>query len=141
MWLGLGNAIFVPQSILWRMAYNAGLGVLLHFQSRSEVLTKWTTKMSTPSWQGKVLDLLSPRKYSHLPIPFRAWLVYRSVVDIVLTMDVVSFLALCIINFEPVGGLLDGLSIAFGFITIIGALWVKIDAHKVIQSIERLICV
>jgi phosphatidylethanolamine N-methyltransferase len=131
LWLGTATPYFVFQALLWRAAYNAGLGAILYQQSQKEALTTWLGSFPAGGVSARVLQLLCPKEHDKRPLPFRAWMLFRCIVDVVLGMDVCSFLALCISCFQPVDGALDVLSILFGIVLTIIALAVKMDAHKV----------
>lgn len=133
MWHGSSVGAFVAQSLFWRLGYNVGLGFVLYSQSSGERLTALVRKMlAANNWATRSLRLFYPAQYDAYPVEFRAWMVFRCLVDIVLGLDVISFVTLCWRCWEPIDGVLDALSIFVGVLLFGAALWVKIDAHKVV---------
>ena len=145
----LFSAIF----LFWRSCYNAGIGYLLHLQSRHWRLVAWA-KQSKIFEDPKTGDNPHPiihyllkqemetkipedYKFEEAPVEYNTWLVFRRIVDLILMCDFVSY---CLFSIACGGrpsseGLvltiarwLTGLGL-FGF-----NLWVKLDAHRVVKD-------
>ena len=83
--------------MLWRAAYNVGLGGLLRAQSRTAWLTRWVSRLVPGSLAHRVTvgavrrALRLPRDAPLPPGEFVAWMVARQAVNVVLPNDVVAF--------------------------------------------------
>ena len=139
--------------LFWRVCYNAGIGYLLHVQSKHRRLVAWAKKSkifvnpkhgsSRNVWLYKTLkremETKIPNDYDFedAPIEYNTWLLFRRVVDLILMCDFVSYSMFAIAcGSKPVGESLAltatrwlvGLGL-FGF-----NLWVKMDAHRVVKD-------
>lgn len=89
--------VFVAIFLFWRLAYNVGLGFLLHHQSKSKFLTA-CVKYITPDnplynviCKFVCLGMDKNYKYEEMPACFNAWIGFRHIVDIVLANDLITY--------------------------------------------------
>eukprot|EP00474_Spongospora_subterranea_P008421 CRZ08879.1 hypothetical protein [Spongospora subterranea] len=128
----------------FRLSYNVGLGVLLHYQSNYRLISKFVTKCLTRrgSKSSQFILWLAQGRMSHVPdfksvqYPdcFNAWLAFRFLVDIVLCNDGLSYLILvfkCWTLPERLG-LFECLQYLLGILLALFNYWAKVDAHRCI---------
>jgi phosphatidylethanolamine N-methyltransferase len=145
--------VFACVYILWRTAYNLGIGILLRQQSKYRLLESWAKrwKLFEPPSSGKnprpwlyrllkrELEAKIPQDYAFeaAPLEYNTWLVFRRVVDLILMCDFVSYCLFAIVSAHKpedesypmtVARWSIGLAL-FGF-----NLWVKLDAHRVVKD-------
>ncbi|KAI9019983.1 phospholipid methyltransferase-domain-containing protein [Phycomyces nitens] len=143
------RGLFIVVFMFWRLAYNAGLGVLLKYQSDSRGLVRLAK-------QYKIFDReANPKAYNWLkyqlsmkmgddydfttaPIEYNTWLLYRQLVDLILMNDFTSYMcfALAWFNTSPQSSFIFGDSFRwFGGLFLVGFnIWVKIDAQRVVKD-------
>lgn len=145
--------VFAAIFLFWRSCYNAGIGYLLHLQSKHWRLVAWArqTKVFVDPRKGDnphpLLHYLLKRemetkipedyKFEEAPVEYNTWLVFRRVVDLILMCDFVAYCLFAI----ACGGTpsTEGLVMtAARWATGIGLfgfnLWVKLDAHRVVKD-------
>lgn len=68
------------------------------------------------------------------PLDFTAWMVYRAVVDVILSSDLAGYIVFCVAYFElpTTFGLYEFVSYAIGISLCLFNLWAKSDAHRVL---------
>ncbi|KAL9059600.1 MAG: hypothetical protein Q9162_001105 [Coniocarpon cinnabarinum] len=139
--------------LLWRAAYNGGIGFVLWHQSNYNALIEWTKrtgifqdpakgKNQYARWYPTIkreMETKIPKdyKFDEAPIEYNTWLLFRRVVDLILMADFISyccFAAAC-------GGRPDGEHAVLttgrwvlGWALILFNLWVKLDAHRVVKD-------
>lgn len=135
---------YVAMFVFWRLGYNAGLGYLLHIQSKRRGFQSFIERNIFPSpvltrlLENAVvfLDRKLPKfKVTEYPREFTAWVAFRFVVMVVLACDVLSYFVAVIVLWEwPTGTytLLDYTRWVVGVALICIATWSKTDAHRVI---------
>jgi phosphatidylethanolamine N-methyltransferase len=154
-WLppSLKRPVFAAVYILWRTAYNLGIGILLRQQSKYRLLETWAKRwklFEPPSsgknprpWLYKVLkrelEAKIPQDYEfeEAPLEYNTWLVFRRVVDLILMCDFISYCLFAIVCSHKPDGESILMTVArwsvgvalFGF-----NLWVKLDAHRVVKD-------
>ncbi|KAL9646156.1 hypothetical protein ABK040_008033 [Willaertia magna] len=137
--------VFLVNYIFWRLAYNCGLGYILNIQSKDRKFTKFIEKLikDNKEFLNKNLSLrgTTEGKVEHLeynvdkyPLDFTAWMVYRTIVDIILSSDLAGYIAFCLAYFElPTQfGLFEIFSYTIGILLCLFNLWAKSDAHRVL---------
>lgn len=152
-------AFFTAQFVLWRLAYNVGIGAILHFQSNHNSFEKFVQKyvLGVPLLR-RVLEASvtfrdpkeKPFTVKGYPVQFSSWMVFRFVVNVILANDLLSYFVLVWVHWAPsdatsIVGIMDHVSLALANATmvdwlryvvgtglIIFALWSKSDAHRVI---------
>ncbi|KAJ1026887.1 hypothetical protein NDA16_002182 [Ustilago loliicola] len=127
----------------WRASYNAGLGYILKQQSEKGSIIRqvkqngWLDPARRPrvhNWvkQQLVTKMDSDYVFETMPLDYNVWLMFRSIVDVILLND---FVAYSLFAFSCTR-LPEGHSLAMhilrwiaGWTLILFNLWVKIDAH------------
>lgn len=137
-WFYLGFFFF------WRLAYNVGLGLILHFQSRQQSMVRLVRHMCKDSnsvWTRLVhvvcrLDRGSTFDPTAYPVEYNTWLVFRGLIDIVLAFDFFAYMLFCLAYFEVPAdlGLGDITCYIVGLLLCAAALWAKIDAYNQIGA-------
>lgn len=139
--------------LFWRLAYNGGIGWLLHNQSHHKTLIRWAEKTKVfvnPStggnphpklynWIKKELETKIPEDYSfdNAPIEYNTWLVFRRLVDLILMCDFTSYCLFAIAcGHQPVDEsvFMTVLRWSAGIVLVLFNLWVKLDAHRVVKD-------
>ncbi|KAJ1918994.1 phosphatidylethanolamine N-methyltransferase [Mycoemilia scoparia] len=142
--------------IFWRLAYNAGLGLLLMWQSKrkgvvnylkvNKVLTADSKCKSAGNGGGGALSKWVRQQleskmgidydYDAVPIEFNSWLLYRQLVDLVLLNDFFAyfFFGLCYIGSSPDVWWKVFIRQAAGWMLLAFNVWVKVDAHRVVKD-------
>ncbi|KAF2268733.1 phosphatidylethanolamine N-methyltransferas-like protein [Lojkania enalia] len=144
--------IFAAIFLLWRAAYNAGIGWLLHMQSNHNRLVLWaknsnifenpaTGKNPHPTLYRlleREMETKIPKDYNfaEAPLEYNTWLLFRRVVDLILMCDFVSYclFAVACFNQPDESWLLWVLRWSTGVILFLFNLWVKLDAHRVVKD-------
>ncbi|KXJ85523.1 phosphatidylethanolamine N-methyltransferase [Microdochium bolleyi] len=139
--------------MVWRAAYNVGIGVLLRLQSNEKRLVAWAQKwrlFEHPStgknprpWLYNLLkrelEAKIPEDYEFekAPLEYNTWLVFRRLVDLILMCDFVSYCLFAIACAHVPHGENVLITIArsiLGFSLVAFNLWVKLDAHRVVKD-------
>ncbi|KAJ3115391.1 phosphatidylethanolamine N-methyltransferase, partial [Nowakowskiella sp. JEL0407] len=144
--------IFLSLFLFWRLVYNLLLGYLLHTQSNSKFMIrlckKWgfrntvgTFNKPKNEWVEFIQNQLQKKigteiYYDSLPIEFNAWLLFRALVDLVLTNDLACFVmfALCYYQVPEKIKLTDLLRFFGGTVLILFNIWVKVDAYRIVKD-------
>jgi len=73
-------------------------------------------------------------KVDDYPLDFTAWMVYRVVVDIILSSDLAGYIVFCLAYFEipTTFGIYEFLSYGVGIALCLFNIWAKSDAHRVL---------
>ncbi|KAI5475724.1 phosphatidylethanolamine N-methyltransferase [Pseudohyphozyma bogoriensis] len=135
--------VFLVSFAAWRLAYNAGLGVVLRKQSehrwivRTVVKHGWMDSARAPTvsnWIKAELQAKMGKDYD-----FNVWIMFRHFVDVILLNDFLSYvlMALSFLNFPGPAGhsnVLHVLRWIGGITLILFNLWVKVDAHRIIKD-------
>nr|CDI53836.1 related to CHO2-phosphatidylethanolamine N-methyltransferase [Melanopsichium pennsylvanicum 4] len=132
----------------WRASYNAGLGWILKAQSEKGYIIRlvnthgWLDPDRRPrvhKWvkQQLVTKMDKDYDFSAMPLDYNVWLMFRSIVDVILLND---FVAYSLFAFSCTR-LPEGHSVAMhvlrwiaGWTLIFFNLWVKVDAHRVVKD-------
>lgn len=132
--------------LLWRTAYDLGLGFLLHEQSVRRSLIAYVKEHSlfcpsSPRYEWIKAELSDKMgddyKFDNVPVEFNTWLLFRRLVDLILVNDFVSYalFAIAFIHFpEGHGSVVHTLRWIAGWLVAIFNIWVKIDAHRVVKD-------
>ena len=145
--------VFAVTYLFWRLAYNGGIGWLLHNQSHHKTLLRWAEKTKVfvnpatgenphpklYNWIKRELETKIPQDYSfdNAPIEYNTWLVFRRLVDLILMCDFTSYCLFAIAcGHQPVGEsiLMTVLRWSAGIVLVLFNLWVKLDAHRVVKD-------
>ena len=145
--------VFAVIYLLWRTAYNVGIGYLLHVQSNHTRIVSWAKKSKVfvdpktgqnpypgfYKFMKREFETKIPKDYSfeHAPIEYNAWMLFRRVVDLILMCDFVSYCLFAIANGSTPTGepfYLTAFRWTFGWLLFGFNLWVKLDAHRVVKD-------
>lgn len=149
----LKRPVFAAIYLFWRASYNIGIGFLLTVQSKYRLLVQWAkrwqlfenpaTGKNPRPWLYRLLKrdleakITEDYVFDQAPLEYNTWLVFRSVVDLILMCDFVSYCLFAIVcGHRPEG---EGLPMAVARwtagIALVGFnLWVKLDAHRVVKD-------
>ncbi|KAI1814641.1 phosphatidylethanolamine N-methyltransferase [Poronia punctata] len=149
----LDKYVFALVYLFWRAAYNAGIGILLHWQSNDNTLVCWARKyqlFEPPStgknprpWLYNLLkresetEIHSEFDFDNAPIEYNTWLVFRRFVDLILLCDFVSYGLFAIAcTHTPAGEHLPITIIRWtmGLVIVGFNFWVKVDALRVVKD-------
>jgi phosphatidylethanolamine N-methyltransferase len=135
------NWLWILNFVVWRLAYNVGIGWLLFQQSREMWVTKQFERVTKGN--GALSRFVRAMVHDNMkedfrdedyPVSFRSWIAFRVFVDGVLSLDLSSYFAFCIVYFELPGSLWSvGLYIA-GAALAGFALWAKVDSYRVVKD-------
>eukprot|EP01116_Phalansterium_solitarium_P021730 TRINITY_DN6889_c0_g1_i3.p1 TRINITY_DN6889_c0_g1~~TRINITY_DN6889_c0_g1_i3.p1 ORF type:complete len:722 (-),score=265.98 TRINITY_DN6889_c0_g1_i3:333-2498(-) len=136
LWFHIANFLF------WRLAYNVGLGYLLHIQSKDRYLTKLMKTVNESHWAYPTLKKLlhigmqDDYSFDKYPAAFNAWLAFRRLVDVVLANDLVSYFVFCLAAWEAPKswGVATVLQYFLGAALVYLTLWAKTDAYRVVKD-------
>eukprot|EP01061_Rhynchopus_euleeides_P003561 TRINITY_DN12830_c0_g1_i1.p1 TRINITY_DN12830_c0_g1~~TRINITY_DN12830_c0_g1_i1.p1 ORF type:complete len:576 (+),score=270.60 TRINITY_DN12830_c0_g1_i1:42-1730(+) len=148
LWGTVPDWFFIVSFVIWRLGYNVGIGLMLHYQSNGFYFSKWFRGwVAKPEYKwvkdrlesGVVLKLDGkevPYVMSEYSDDFNAWIVFRIVVNIILANDLVSYLVFAVVycRVPESIGLLDIMFYLVGAGLIVFALWSKADAHRVLGN-------
>ncbi|EPB87815.1 hypothetical protein HMPREF1544_05344 [Mucor circinelloides 1006PhL] len=141
--------LFIFIFFFWRLAYNAGLGVLLKYQSDSRGLVRLAKKYhlfdreANPKayhWLQHQLSIKMGDDYDFAtaPIEYNTWMLYRQLVDLILMNDFTTYVcfALSWFNTSPQSSIFLGDTLRWlgGIFLIVFNIWVKIDAQRVVKD-------
>ena len=145
--------VFAVVYLFWRACYNAGIGWLLHNQSKNDTLVRWArkSKIFVNPDTGKnphpaLFRFIKKELETHIrkdyafekaPIEYNTWLVFRRVVDLILMCDFVSYCLFAIAcSHRPAQEtfLMTVLRWSAGVVLFLFNLWVKLDAHRVVKD-------
>lgn len=148
--LNFTRNFYLFQYLFWRISYNVGIGIILHYQSHYESLNKFATKYrlfdKKQRSTSKLANLLQFELQSKLPTSkkndiysypdeLNIWLIFRQFVDLILMQDfntymIFVFFCLPINNLSK---LIQWKSLG-GMLLIVFNIWVKLDAHRVVKD-------
>lgn len=132
---------FCAQFALWRLAYNIGIGAILHYQSRHGSFLKFYRRVikehpATRRLLEASIVFVDNTEYKvdAFPDVFNAWMLFRQIENVVLANDLVSYCVLSVVCWErmSLSSPVDICCFVFGCASIAFALWSKSDAHRVI---------
>lgn len=141
-------------SFLWRLAYNAGLGWMLHKQSSCNWIVdkakklglgklekgqkrNWLARFLVRQIEGSVNTGSKAYDYESKPVEYNVWILVRHLVDLILVNDFFSYIVFALSYFEfPENGIatFDIFRYIAGTLLLIINLWVKTDAHRVLRD-------
>lgn len=142
------RVFFFVYFAFWRGAYNGGLGYILKAQSERKWIIKtvkregWFDPKRRPKWAAWIknhlkLKMDSDYVYEAVPLEYNVWLMFRSIVDVILLNDFVSYSLFAFSCTRLPAGhsvLLHILRWVAGWMLIFFNLWVKMDAHRVVKD-------
>lgn len=142
----LRKGLFLVLFAFWRASYNIGIGLILHNQSKHNMLVNMANKYSlfdsttnsrTYRFVKRQLTDKMGKDYvfDASPIEYQTWLLFRRVVDLVLMLDFCSYVLLALSwSHTPTsqGAFSHVLRWTVGIALILFNLWIKLDANRVI---------
>lgn len=143
-WNGyVGRTFLTLQFVFWRLAYNVGIGAILHSQSKhrwfEHVFEKYfaSNPFAVSSLEKSVVfrdPKMPPYQMKNFPTQFNAWMAFRFIVNIILANDLAAYVIIVLINWKSPdwSSWTDYLLYFAGICLIWFALWSKTDAHRVI---------
>ncbi|KAK7198755.1 phosphatidylethanolaminen-methyltransferase-lik e protein [Novymonas esmeraldas] len=132
---------FCAQFAFWRLAYNIGIGAILHYQSRHGSFLKLYRRMIQEYPVTRrlleasiVFEDSTEYTVDKFPDEFNAWMLFRQIENVILANDLVSYCVLAVVCWErmSITSLVDIVCFVLGCASIAFALWCKSDAHRVI---------
>jgi len=142
--LRLPNSVMIAYFMFWRFGYNLGIGLMLHFQSKNQWMTRLAErvmKMPKDSWQYRLLRYASSTGMKNYDFDntepcVNAWVAFRRFEDIVLPYDLMAYIGFALSNFNAPAnwGILTILEYALGVFLCIFALWAKSDSYRVVKD-------
>lgn len=143
------QVFFAVYFAFWRIMYNVGLGFVLTKQSRSRWIVRmldssgWLDACKNPrmhawiQYHFKTKLGASSQRIAAAPIDFQAWILFRSVVDVILLNDVTAYAFFALSNIQGLGEygvLLFVVRWLLGLLLLAFNAWVKLDAHRVVKD-------
>ncbi|CEP14983.1 hypothetical protein [Parasitella parasitica] len=133
------RVLFLFIFFFWRLAYNAGLGVLLKYQSDSRGLVRLARQYQIFDREANPKCIVNTNTEGQTaPIEYNTWMLYRQLVDLILMNDFTTYVcfALSWFNTSPQSSIFLGNTLRWlgGIFLIVFNIWVKIDAQRVVKD-------
>ncbi|KAI9175294.1 phosphatidylethanolamine N-methyltransferase [Blastocladiella emersonii ATCC 22665] len=142
------RVFFLFLFLFWRVAYNVGLGWLLKHQSDEGWLIRQVNDHGLfDANKNPAAHAFFKREFEKkmgftyqfdaMPVEFNAWLLFRSIVDLVLINDFGTYCIFFVAYWDTSSysfGFTDLLRVVGGLLIVVFNLWVKVDAHRVVKD-------
>lgn len=142
------QVFFMLYFVLWRATYNGGLGYILTKQSHSRWIVRfvekrgWLDPAKAPRMHAWIVSHLGKKLGSSydmaaMPIDFTVWILFRSMVDVILLNDVTAYALFSLSHMQGIGQYGVVLFIVrwcVGLLLLAFNAWVKVDAHRVVKD-------
>ncbi|KAI8813693.1 phospholipid methyltransferase-domain-containing protein [Cladochytrium replicatum] len=144
---------FLCLFVFWRITYNLGLGLLLREQSQSRLIVRIVRRMGFGNSSGVKNEWIyflqkeiqtkmgTTVSFDDMPIEYRAWMLFRGLVDVILVNDFASYVMFAMAYYQPPAASHNGYPRITDFLRLFGGtflllfnLWVKMDAHRVVKD-------
>ncbi|KAI0464701.1 phosphatidylethanolamine N-methyltransferase [Komagataella kurtzmanii] len=135
--------VFIVLYSFWRLGYNLGIGILLYKQSKSHSMFHWLKQIQiNGGWAKKFVELelsskLNAQQLNSVPDEFKTWIVFRSLVNLILMNDFTTYM--CLVFACSDGAFNQSLSLIFlrwvlGISFFIFNIIVKLNAHLIVKD-------
>lgn len=142
--LHLPNYVLIAWFMLWRIAYDFGIGFLLRWQSNSQGMTRLAQRVMDMDKDSKIRKMFKEActagrddyDFEKSPACLNAWVGFRLFEDIILSFDLFAYFgfALSNINAPESISLSVILTYVLGFAINFFSLWAKMDSYRVIKD-------
>ncbi|CCD26221.1 phosphatidylethanolamine N-methyltransferase NDAI_0H00470 [Naumovozyma dairenensis CBS 421] len=149
--LNFTKRFYLLQYLFWRLSYNLGIGIILHYQSNYESLTNFVTKNNVFTTNNSlwarflrfelhsILSKQQNKKEKHTaseyPNELKVWLIFRQFVDLILMQDFITYIIFVYLSLPTNLDIsIWNWKIILGTLLIVFNIWAKIDAHRVIKD-------
>jgi len=142
----------VAYFLFFRLSYDVGLGAVLRAQSEHKTFTRWYAAQlqavggaKSGHWLARLFHHLAASQIARSPSQpavdvdsypeaFRAWLVYKNLVNVILINDGLNYLLLGVKCFHLPSELTWLVALQYGVGVFLGVFnwWAKVDAHRCI---------
>ena len=145
--------VYTAVFLFWRASYNGFIGLLLHEQSSHRRLVKWakhsgifrdpaTARNRYPRLYPIIKQEFETKiqkdyNFDKAPVEFNTWLLFRRLVDLILTCDFTAYCVFAVACRSSPVGESTAMFIArwtAGIMLVLFNLWVKVDAHRVVKD-------
>ncbi|KAL1922139.1 uncharacterized protein VTP21DRAFT_10781 [Calcarisporiella thermophila] len=137
----LRQYFFLTVFLLWRAAYNGGLGYLLKRQSERNLLVRVVKRWGLLEKEWVRRELIAKMgkdyKFEEVPVEFNTWLLFRELVDLILLNDFTAYVCFAIAWLHSPADenwLRLALRWIGGLVLVLFNVWVKLDAHRVVKD-------
>lgn len=142
LYIGAPAEVFIGLFLFWRFMYNGFLGYILYRQSEDQILTRFMQSKTAEKYKGIlkfafVRMMKSDYVYEDAPVEFNAWILFRLMVELILSNDLVCYIVMCLKYLQPPGDL--GFIYYFfcylsGVALCLIALWAKTNAYSAVKD-------
>lgn len=142
--LHLPNYVLIAWFMLWRVAYDFGIGFLLRWQSNSQGMTKLAQRVMDMDKDSRIRKMFKDActagrtdyDFENSPACLNAWVGFRLFEDIILSFDLFAYFgfALSNVNAPESWSISVILTYVLGFAINFFSLWAKMDSYRVIKD-------
>ena len=139
---------FLVYFAIWRITYNGGLGYILTKQSQTRWIVRfverrgWLDAKKAPRMHAWIHSFYKTKlgaayDMTCMPNEFNVWILFRSLVDVILLNDVTAYALFSLSHVQGLGNygvLLFVVRWCIGLLLLAFNAWVKLDAHRVVKD-------